>query len=60
MQADQITATLGTPAPVSLPEADQIAIKIVMCDEAGRPRSGRVLRVSACLGALPLSFGSAA
>ena len=60
MQADQIPATHSTPAPVPLHEADQIAIKIVMCDEAGRPRSGRVLRMSACLGALPLAIGSAA
>lgn len=46
-------------APAAMSETDHLGIQIVMCDEAGRPRSGRLLRLSACLAGWPLSPQSA-
>lgn len=54
MQPDPVTHRITPVAvPAALPEMDQVGIQIVMCDEAGRPRSGRLLRLSACLAGLP-------
>jgi hypothetical protein len=43
-----------------MPEPETFGIHVVLCDEAGRPRSHRLLRLSDCLGTLPPTVGRAA
>lgn len=54
MQPDPALCAAQTPgAPRVVTDLDRLGVKIVLCDEAGRPRTGRILDLSACLGDFP-------